>query len=81
MKNFRSLKVWQKSHQLTLSIYKATSAFPKEELYGLTSQLRRGSVSIAANMQKAVDATETLISPDSYRCPWDLRAKLSISSS
>lgn len=41
MKDFRSLKVWEKSHELTLQIYKATDGFPKHELYGVTSQIRR----------------------------------------
>ncbi len=50
MQNLGELKVWQKSHQLTLSIYKITKAFPKEEQYGLTAQLRRGSASIGANI-------------------------------
>ncbi len=50
MRNFKELKVWQKSHQLTLAIYKATGKFPKEEIYGLTSQVRRASASIAANI-------------------------------
>jgi four helix bundle protein len=50
MKNFRELKVWQKSHELTLGIYKVTSRFPKEEMYGLTSQLRRASSSVPANI-------------------------------
>jgi four helix bundle protein len=50
LKNFRDLKVWEKAHQLTLSVYGATSNFPKEELYGLTSQIRRCSASIAANI-------------------------------
>lgn len=50
MKDFRNLKVWEKSHQLTVEIYKATEKFPKHEQYGLTSQLRRASVSVAANI-------------------------------
>jgi len=50
MKDFRSLKVWEKSHQLALDIYKATATFPKEELYGLTSQIRRSCTSIGANI-------------------------------
>lgn len=50
MRDFRELKVWQKSHQLTLAIYKATVKFPKDEMYGLTSQIRRASASIAANI-------------------------------
>jgi len=50
MKDFRQLKVWEKAHHLALEIYKATATFPKEELYGLTSQLRRASVSIPTNI-------------------------------
>src|SRR6266545_5951281 len=50
MKDFRQLKVWEKSHQLALEIYKATKNFPKEELYGLTSQLRLSSMSIPTNI-------------------------------
>jgi four helix bundle protein len=50
MKDFRQLKVWEKSHQLALAIYKATKEFPKEELYGLTSQVRRASMSIPTNI-------------------------------
>jgi four helix bundle protein len=50
MQNFRSLKVWEKSHQLTLEIYRVTKKFPKEELYGLSSQLRRASSSIPTNI-------------------------------
>ena len=50
VKDFHELKVWQKAHQLTLTIYQVTTAFPREELYGLTSQLRRSSSSIPANL-------------------------------
>ena len=50
MKDFRDLRVWQAAHQLTLSIYKATAKFPREELYGITSQIRRCSASVAANI-------------------------------
>ena len=50
MKDFKDLKVWEKAHTLTLLVYEETRSFPKEELYGLTSQLRRASASIAANI-------------------------------
>lgn len=50
MKDFRDLKIWQRAHELTLSLYRATRAFPKDELYGLTSQIRRCSASIGANI-------------------------------
>jgi len=49
-KSFKELIVWQKAHQLVLNVYKVTKSFPKEEMYGLTSQLRRSSVSVAANI-------------------------------
>lgn len=50
MKDFHELKVWQKAHQLTLSIYQVTTTFPRTEMYGLTSQLRRSCSSIPANL-------------------------------
>ncbi len=50
MKDFRELKVWGKGHHLALEIYRATAKFPKDELYGLTSQIRRSCVSIPANI-------------------------------
>ena len=50
MQDFRNLKIWQRAYKLTLQIYKYTNKFPKEELYGLTSQIRRASSSIAANI-------------------------------
>ena len=50
MKDFRRLKVWEKVHLLTLDIYKITALFPKEEMYGLTSQMRRCSASMGANI-------------------------------
>ena len=50
MKDFRDLKVWQCSHQLTLAVYRYTRDFPKDETYGIVSQLRRCSASVAANI-------------------------------
>ncbi len=50
MKDFRNLKVWEKAHRLTLDIYGLTRLFPKEELYGLTSQIRRSSSSVPTNI-------------------------------
>ena len=50
MKDFRSLKVWQKAHEVTLSVYQATSQFPQQETYGLVSQLRRSASSVPANI-------------------------------
>ncbi|HWB33296.1 MAG TPA: four helix bundle protein [Acidobacteriaceae bacterium] len=48
--SFRELKVWKKSVQLTVLVYRFTGAFPKEEVYGLTSQMRRAAVSVASNI-------------------------------
>lgn len=50
MQDFRKLRVWQRAHGLTVEIYRVTRAFPKDELYGLTSQLRRAASSIGANI-------------------------------
>jgi four helix bundle protein len=48
--SFRDLIVWQKAHELVLSIYQITKEFPRSEMYGLTSQIRRAAVSIPANI-------------------------------
>ncbi len=50
MKNYKNLTVWQDSHELVLSVYKETKCFPKEEVYGITSQIRRAVASIQANI-------------------------------
>ena len=50
LKNYKELKVWQKSYQLCLKVYKITKGFPKEEVYGLTSQIRRAAVSVPSNI-------------------------------
>jgi four helix bundle protein len=50
MEDFKDLKVWTKAHELTLDVYRRTRTFPKEETYGLTSQLRRAAASIGANI-------------------------------
>ena len=50
MKDFRTLKVWQKGHLLTLKVYEATRKFAKEELYSLTAQMRKSSSSIPTNI-------------------------------
>jgi len=50
MEKFRNLIVWQKAHSLVLEIYRATQSFPSDERFGLTSQIRRASVSIPSNI-------------------------------
>ena len=50
MRNFQELLVWQKSHELTLKIYQVSGSFPKEEVFGLSSQIRRSASSIPTNI-------------------------------
>jgi len=50
MRDFRKLKVWQKSHEVTLAVYKFTAHYPKGELYGLTNQMRRSASSVPSNI-------------------------------
>ena len=50
MRNFEELEVWQKAHPLTLKLYRATKNFPRSEMFGLTSQIRRAAGSIGANL-------------------------------
>ena len=50
MRNYRDLVVLQKAHRVTLHLYKITKRFPKDEAYGLTSQIRRAAVSVGANL-------------------------------
>ncbi|MEG1590772.1 four helix bundle protein [Chryseobacterium sp.] len=50
MRDFKKYDVWQSSHKIVLDIYQMTSTFPKEELFGLTSQIRRSIVSIPNNI-------------------------------
>jgi four helix bundle protein len=52
MRDSHALKVWQKAHELTLAVYRITARFPREELYGLTSQLRRAAASVPANLSE-----------------------------
>ena len=63
MRDFRELRVWEKSHLLALDIYRATANFPKEETYGLTSQIRRSAVSIPTNIAEGCgrDSTAELL--------------------
>ena len=56
-KSFKELIVWQKAHQFVLGVYGYTKTFPREEIYGLTSQFRRASVSIAANIAEGYKKT------------------------
>lgn len=57
MRDFRKLKVWCQAHQLALAVYGATRSFPKDELYGLTSQSRRAAASVPANIAEGCGRT------------------------
>ena len=52
MRDFKKYDIWQLSHNLTLEVYKITSSFPKEELFGLTSQIRRAVASVPTNISE-----------------------------
>ena len=65
LKNFKELKVWQKAYQLCLDLYSITKIFPNEEKYGLSSQMRRASISIPANIAEGY-GRRTI--PDYVRC-------------
>jgi four helix bundle protein len=60
LKNYKALKVWQKSYQLCLGIYKVTNTFPKNEDFGLTSQMRRAALSIPSNIAEGYGRKTTL---------------------
>jgi four helix bundle protein len=60
LKNYKDLKVWQKSYELCLEIYRIKAKFPKEERYGLTSQIRRSVVSIPSNIAEGYGKKTTL---------------------
>ena len=57
VRDFRQLTVWEKAHALTLAIYRTTLSFPREEVYGITSQMRRCGASVAANIAEGCGRT------------------------
>ena len=58
MRDFHDLKVWEKSHALTLAVYQVTRTFPKDEMYGVTAQIRRAAASIPANLAEGCGRDE-----------------------
>ena len=64
LKNFKELKVWQKSYKLCLKVYKITKKFPKTEIYSFTSQMRRAALSIPCNIAEGYGRKTT---PDYLR--------------
>jgi len=71
---FKSLLVWQKSYALTIKIYKVTEKFPKSEIYGLVSQMRRAAISVPANIAEGYERQyNKRIHPISYCRPRVIR--------
>jgi len=60
LKNYKELKVWQKSYKFCLEVYRITAKFPKEEKYGLIYQIRESIVSISSNIAKGYGRKQTL---------------------
>lgn len=61
--SFRDLQVWQRAMQLTVAIYRLTKGFPRDEIYGLTSQIRRAAVSVPSNIAEG----QGRLSPGEFR--------------
>jgi four helix bundle protein len=59
LKSFKELEVWRRSHQVVLEIYRLTNAFPNEERFGITSQLRRAAYSVPANIAEGFGRRST----------------------
>ena len=59
IKSFQDLNIWKEAHSLTLEIYKITNGFPKKEMFGLISQIRRAAVSVAANIAEGMGRNTT----------------------
>jgi len=59
IKSFQDLKIWQEAHQLTLRIYKISDKFPKDEIYSLTSQVRKSASSVSANIAEGMGRNTT----------------------
>ncbi|MFT4205129.1 MAG: four helix bundle protein [Chitinophagaceae bacterium] len=59
MQDYKKLRVWSKGHQFTLTIYKVAARFPREETFALTSQLKRASISVPANIAEGCGKNST----------------------
>jgi hypothetical protein len=80
MKDFRNLRVWEKAHRLTLDIYKTTGRFPREELYGLSSQMRVVALLSLPTSPKDVASAATTNFSDTCRSPPVLQVNWTIIS-
>ena len=76
MQSFRNLKVWEKAHAMTLDVYRSSEAFPREELHGLMSQMRRSSASMGVNLAEGCCRTGIKILAGSFKWPPDQRGEL-----
>src|SRR3990167_3751443 len=74
MGDFRKLEIWQRAHKLTLEVYKLSKKLPKEELYGLTSQVTRAAVSVESNI---AEGESRYTDPAKIRFFIDARASVS----
>ena len=72
MKNFRDFKVWEKAHELALDCYSLTANFPKLEIFGIVSQIRRAGSSIGQTLLRAAVEAGMASSSDSCRWQWAL---------
>lgn len=79
MSDFKELRVWQKAHEMTLLSYHVTAEFPKEEMYGLMSQLPRARVSIGANIPEGCGRRSDATSVDLFKSPAVLPVNLTTS--
>jgi four helix bundle protein len=59
IQSFRDLQVWQRSMEMTLAVYRLTRGFPHEEIYGLTSQMRRSAISVPSNIAEGQERLNT----------------------
>jgi len=77
MQSFRNLRVWEKSHRLTLDVYASSKTFPRDEMFGLTSQMRRASASIGMNIAEGCCRKGDAEMGGSCRSQWGRLANLS----
>ena len=79
MQNYKDLKVWVAAHQFTLNVYSMTKLFPKEEMFGLTTQLRRAAASVGANIAEGCGRIRRRTWPGFYKLVWVRLMKANIS--
>src|SRR5438552_166194 len=80
MKDFRNLKVWEKAHHLALALYPITASFPRQEAYGLASQIRRAASSIPSNIAESCgrgvmpNSLAFVLSPEARPANWSINS-------